>query len=174
MSTRHGIEILEETNSKALLVFTTVTLIFLPLSFVSSVFGMNTRDIRDLDRGQWVFWASAIPLTLLVIIVSIIVAYNGVNLKYGVAGMFASARAAMARLSPKNIRLPVWNVKKTQKTGKSVSMQDDGPGPGNEKVGPGRLNRQETLRPNQFRVKNVQTQRSFGGTYSRRGTGMSG
>lgn len=44
-----------------------VTVIFLPLSFVSSLFGMNTGDIRTLQSGQWIFWAVAVPLTVLVI-----------------------------------------------------------------------------------------------------------
>lgn len=53
-----------------------VTVIFLPLSFVSSLFGMNTGDIRTLEKGQWIFWAVAIPLTVIVIVLSLWYADN--------------------------------------------------------------------------------------------------
>lgn len=36
--------------------FIIVTIIFLPLSFVSSFFGMNTSDIRNINDSQKVFW----------------------------------------------------------------------------------------------------------------------
>ncbi|KAF1809236.1 hypothetical protein P152DRAFT_494816, partial [Eremomyces bilateralis CBS 781.70] len=52
---RQSIEILEEGHGKAILVFTTVTIVFLPLSFISSFFGMNTADIRNLDNSQTIF-----------------------------------------------------------------------------------------------------------------------
>lgn len=75
---RHNIEIAEEGNSKAILIFTLVTIIFLPLSFVSSVFGMNTTDIRDMNSDQTLFWAIALPVTATVGGLSLIAAYGGV------------------------------------------------------------------------------------------------
>ncbi len=48
-----------------------MTVIFLPLSFVASVFGMNTADIRNMGHHQWTFWVSAIPVTIIVIGVSL-------------------------------------------------------------------------------------------------------
>lgn len=33
---------------------------------------MNTYDIRNMGKQQWVFWASAIPVTLLVMCLSVI------------------------------------------------------------------------------------------------------
>jgi hypothetical protein len=44
-------------------VFTVVTVIFMPLSFVTSYLGMNTADIRDMENKQSLFWAIAVPLT---------------------------------------------------------------------------------------------------------------
>lgn len=35
---------------------------------MSSLLGMNTVDVRNMETSQWVFWASAIPFTLLVIV----------------------------------------------------------------------------------------------------------
>jgi Mg2+ and Co2+ transporter CorA len=48
-----------EDHGKAILVFTIVTIVFLPLSFVSSYLGMNTADIRNMDRSQGIFWIVA-------------------------------------------------------------------------------------------------------------------
>jgi hypothetical protein len=77
---RYNIEIAEEGNSKAIRVFTLITIIFLPLSFISSVFGMNTTDIRDMGSSQRLFWAIAIPVTALIGGVSLIVAYYGTRI----------------------------------------------------------------------------------------------
>ncbi|KZF19587.1 hypothetical protein L228DRAFT_250628 [Xylona heveae TC161] len=69
----------QEDHGKAILVFTVVTLIFLPLSFVTSYFGMNTSDIRDMAAGQGIFWAVAGTVTLLVVASSLFVAFYGVK-----------------------------------------------------------------------------------------------
>ncbi|KAK4641757.1 LOW QUALITY PROTEIN: hypothetical protein QC761_503640 [Podospora bellae-mahoneyi] len=55
-------------QDKAIYAFTIVTVIFLPLSAISSIFGMNTADIRDMEDSQWIYWATAIPVTLAVIL----------------------------------------------------------------------------------------------------------
>jgi hypothetical protein len=57
----------KDRQENAILVFTIVTIVFLPLSFVSSVFGMNTKDIRDMPYNQWAYWAAGVPLTVLVV-----------------------------------------------------------------------------------------------------------
>src|SRR5690242_16586760 len=64
-STKQSLEINEEDHGKAILVFTVVTVIFLPLSFVTSYLGMNTTDIRDMGSSSRLFWAIAVPLTAL-------------------------------------------------------------------------------------------------------------
>ncbi|KAI4273932.1 MAG: hypothetical protein L6R38_006227 [Xanthoria sp. 2 TBL-2021] len=68
------IESTKDRQEAAILVFTLVTIIFLPLSFVSSFFGMNTIDIRDTKFPQWIFWVSAVPLTVLVVILALFMA----------------------------------------------------------------------------------------------------
>ncbi|KAF5636785.1 mg2+ transporter [Fusarium tjaetaba] len=79
-ATRHDmkqmIEVLDEGHGKAIRVFTFVTLFFLPLSFVTSFFGMNTTDVRELDRDQRVFWSSAVPLTLAVSSLALVFGYR--------------------------------------------------------------------------------------------------
>lgn len=57
------IEVRKESNSKAITIFTTVTVIFLPLSFVTSYLGMNSVDIRNGTFNQGLFWLIAIPST---------------------------------------------------------------------------------------------------------------
>lgn len=61
------IESNKDRQESAILAFTIVTIIFLPLSFVASFFGMNTADVRDMTQSQWVYWAAAVPVTALVI-----------------------------------------------------------------------------------------------------------
>lgn len=74
---KHRIEILEEDHGKAIFVFTLVTAIFLPLSFVSSYMGMNTADIRDMGATQERFWAVAVPVTVTVMGTATFLAYKG-------------------------------------------------------------------------------------------------
>jgi hypothetical protein len=52
-----------------------VTVVFLPLSTIAGILGMNTSDIRNLKTSQWVFWAVAIPLT--VVIITLCLIYTG-------------------------------------------------------------------------------------------------
>ena len=66
-----------EDHGKAILVFTIVTIIFLPLNFVSSFFGMNVSDIRNLDQNQSLFWLVAVCVTAGVLGLSIFFAFSG-------------------------------------------------------------------------------------------------
>lgn len=72
-----AVEIQQEDHGKAILVFSIVTIVFLPMSFVTGFLGMNTVDMRNLESGQWVFWAAAIPLTFVVVGVTIWIGYKG-------------------------------------------------------------------------------------------------
>lgn len=80
-STKQSLEINEEDHGKAILVFTIVTVIFLPLSFVTSFFGMNTTDIRDMGSSSTLFWAIAIPLTAVTMGSVLYIGYNGDDLR---------------------------------------------------------------------------------------------
>ncbi|KAG6354803.1 hypothetical protein INS49_003884 [Diaporthe citri] len=75
---RHQATLLEEENQnkvettkdrqeRAIYAFTIVTVIFLPLSSVASIFGINTKDVRDTELGQWAYWATAVPVTAAVV-----------------------------------------------------------------------------------------------------------
>ena len=58
-------------------VFTVVTVIFLPLSCMTSYMGMNTADIRNMGNSQATFWVAALPITGVVLFLAILVAYKG-------------------------------------------------------------------------------------------------
>lgn len=66
-----------EDHGKAILVFTIVTIIFLPLSFVSSFFGMNVMDIRNMSGSQSIFWIVAACVTVGVVALSSFLAFSG-------------------------------------------------------------------------------------------------
>ncbi|KAF5578918.1 Mg2+ transporter like zinc transport [Fusarium pseudocircinatum] len=71
------IKIKAEDQSVAIYVFTLVTVVFLPLSFATSYMGMNTSDIRDMEQGQWIFWAVGGTLTVVVLLGVWTIAYRG-------------------------------------------------------------------------------------------------
>ena len=53
-----------EDNGKAIIVFTVVTIFFLPLSFVTGFFGMNLEGITSTTSTVKHFWAIALPLRI--------------------------------------------------------------------------------------------------------------
>jgi Mg2+ and Co2+ transporter CorA len=73
--TKQSIEVHGEHNTKALYVFTAVTVIFLPLTFISGVLGMNTADVRTMQQGKWLFWAISIPTTFLALLICLCILY---------------------------------------------------------------------------------------------------
>ncbi|KAL8850303.1 MAG: hypothetical protein Q9221_004718 [Calogaya cf. arnoldii] len=66
MSIEESKKALEQNRSLARLTYLAVT--FVPLSFVSSFFAMN-EDVTKLGQTFWVFFAVAIPVTLLALVV---------------------------------------------------------------------------------------------------------
>lgn len=65
------IDVNKDSQENAVYAFTIVTVIFLPLSTVAGILGMNTNDVRNMELTQWIFWAVAIPLTLVIIVLSL-------------------------------------------------------------------------------------------------------
>jgi ABC-type cobalamin transport system permease subunit len=70
-----------EDNSKAIYVFTAVTVVFLPLSFIAGLLGMNTVDIRNEKESQWLFWAVALPFTSTVLMICLCIAKHNFRLR---------------------------------------------------------------------------------------------
>ncbi|MCJ1314658.1 hypothetical protein MMC25_008340 [Agyrium rufum] len=78
---KQSVEIQQEDHGKVILVFTIVTIIFLPLSFVTSLLGMNTVDIRNSTSTQGLFWAISLPLTAIVVALSLLIGYKGYDIR---------------------------------------------------------------------------------------------
>ena len=53
---QNELAIMADNQNKAIFVFTAVTIVFLPLSFFTSYFGMNLKGIMDTDRTEAGFW----------------------------------------------------------------------------------------------------------------------
>ena len=79
--TKQSVEIQQEDHGKVILVFTIVTIVFLPLSFVTSLLGMNTVDIRNSDSSQALFWAISLPLTTVIVALSLLVGFKGYQIR---------------------------------------------------------------------------------------------
>lgn len=75
--TAWSIEIYDSDHNKAIFVFGVVTIVFLPLSFFTSYFGMNTVDIREMGSDQADFWTVALPISVGVVGLTMVVAYFG-------------------------------------------------------------------------------------------------
>ncbi|EUC43601.1 hypothetical protein COCMIDRAFT_27933 [Bipolaris oryzae ATCC 44560] len=89
--TKQSLEINDEDHGKAIMAFTVVTVIFLPLSFATSYFGMNTVDIRDMNQKQAIFWIVAIPLTVVTVGGCLLIGYNGDQLRDMIAWLYRRA-----------------------------------------------------------------------------------
>jgi hypothetical protein len=70
-------EMVDSSHERAVRVFTTATVSFLPRSFVTSFIGINTSDIRNIDGGQTLFWADVIPISAALVCLSFVYAYKG-------------------------------------------------------------------------------------------------
>ncbi|KAK4184374.1 hypothetical protein QBC35DRAFT_417078 [Podospora australis] len=68
---RNKVDSTRDRQERAIYAFTIVTIIFLPLSSIASIFGMNSSDVRDMELGQWAYWATAVPVTFAVIFVGL-------------------------------------------------------------------------------------------------------
>lgn len=59
------VKMTKDNRETASVIFAIVSTIFLPLTAVASVLGMNTTDIRDMQQSQWVFWITGVPLAVI-------------------------------------------------------------------------------------------------------------
>lgn len=73
---QNELAIIAESNNKAILVFTVVTIIFLPLSFFTSYFGMNLKGVIDTDRTERYFWAVCGSVTIFVVSMTVVFGFQ--------------------------------------------------------------------------------------------------
>ena len=71
------IETQQDANGRAILIFTLITVLFVPLSFVAGFFGMNVAGINPTTSTTTHFWAVALPLTGGIIALSIFILFVG-------------------------------------------------------------------------------------------------
>lgn len=64
---QNELAIVSDSQNKAVLVFTIVTVIFLPLSFFTSYYGMNLTGIIDTAKTERYFWKLCGSVTFLVV-----------------------------------------------------------------------------------------------------------
>lgn len=57
------VETLQDDNGRAIFIFTFITVLFLPLTFVAGFFGMNLADIASTTETTSRFWYIGLPLT---------------------------------------------------------------------------------------------------------------
>ena len=57
------IETKQDDNGRAIFIFTFITVLFLPLSFVAGFFGMNLQGLADNTSDSSLFWSVAVPVT---------------------------------------------------------------------------------------------------------------
>ena len=81
------VETFQDDNSKAIFVFTIVTVLFLPMSFVASFFGMNVIGLSATTTPIKHFWVIALPLTFGIVIPCTIVALKGEEVYFRIARM---------------------------------------------------------------------------------------
>ena len=71
-----------DSQNKAIFLFTGVTIVFMPLSFFTSYFGMNLKGVGDTDRGETYFWQVCGTISFIII---------------GLTAMFAFRRQLFSR-----------------------------------------------------------------------------
>ena len=71
------VETLQDSHSKAIFLFTMVTVLFLPLTFVAGYFGMNLSGISGSNSTPAHFWAIGAPLTFGSVVLCSAVALKG-------------------------------------------------------------------------------------------------
>jgi Mg2+ and Co2+ transporter CorA len=72
---QNELAIVADSQNKAILVFTAVTIIFLPLSFFTGYFGMNLRGVGENKDESW-FWEVCGTIAFLIIVGSMVYAFR--------------------------------------------------------------------------------------------------
>ena len=65
-----------DSKQKAIFVFTAVTIVFLPLSFFTSYFGMNLKGIVGTDHTEVYFWKVCGSVSMAIILIVSLLAFR--------------------------------------------------------------------------------------------------
>ncbi|KAL8839581.1 MAG: hypothetical protein Q9170_001685 [Blastenia crenularia] len=66
---QNELAIVSDSQNKAILIFTGVTIVFLPLSFFTSYYGMNLSTIVNTERTEGYFWKLCGSIALFIVVV---------------------------------------------------------------------------------------------------------
>ena len=83
----HLVETLQDDNGRAIFIFTFITVLFLPLSFVAGFFGMNLQGISGTSYKATLFWKIAVPVTGFIVLVCFAVIIWGERVWFGIASI---------------------------------------------------------------------------------------
>jgi hypothetical protein len=67
----YKIDFTRDRQERAIYSFILITIIFLPISAVSCIFGVIMTNVRDMNYSQWLYWVVAVPVTVLVIVLGL-------------------------------------------------------------------------------------------------------
>ena len=81
------VETLQDDNGRAIFIFTFITVLFLPLSFVAGFFGMNLSGISGTTQTTSHFWYIALPVTAAIMILCALVIFEGEDLWFALKFM---------------------------------------------------------------------------------------
>ena len=85
---KQNILLVETLQDRAIFIFTISTVFFLPISFVSSFFGMNVRGISSETNTTTEFWAVAVPFTSVVVLLCTAAIIWGERLWFWINSLF--------------------------------------------------------------------------------------
>ncbi|KAI4125314.1 MAG: hypothetical protein LQ338_004328 [Usnochroma carphineum] len=66
---QNELAIVSDSQNKAILIFTGVTIVFLPLSFFTSYYGMNLSSIVNTEKTEGYFWKLCGSIALIIVVV---------------------------------------------------------------------------------------------------------
>lgn len=81
------VETMQDDNGRAIFIFTFITILFLPLSFVAGFFGMNLQGINGTTYRASLFWKIAIPFTGGIMLLCIAIIIWGERFWFSMASM---------------------------------------------------------------------------------------
>jgi len=73
---QNELAIVADHQNKAVMLFTIVTIIFLPLSFFTSYFGMNVKGIAEAEHDEKYFWLTCGIAGFLIVAVLFLYAFR--------------------------------------------------------------------------------------------------
>ena len=81
------VETLADDQGRAIFIFTFITILFLPLSFVATFFGMNVEGINPTSSTTSHFWAISAPLTGGIFFLCLIFVFKGEQVLFSVQSL---------------------------------------------------------------------------------------